>query len=83
MVFLRLSRDSLPPDELKRYETQYKYIRQICTLYEEDPSNFGQLFTLIQEVRAFPVEYVPLATASANRKSDPYISASLFRLMSF
>jgi hypothetical protein len=40
----------LPPEELKRYETQYKYIRQICALYEDEPNNFGQLFSLIQEV---------------------------------
>lgn len=45
-------RESLPAEELQRYEAQYKYIRQICALYEDDPGNFGKLFSLIQEVRA-------------------------------
>lgn len=47
---LCLGRNTLPPEELERYEAQYKYIRQICALYEDDPNNFSQLFALIQEV---------------------------------
>ena len=44
-------RETLPKDEVARYEAQYRYIRQICALYEDDPGNFNKLFSLIQEVR--------------------------------
>ena len=44
-------RESLPAGEVQRYEAQYKFIQQICALYEEEPNDFGRLFTLIQEVR--------------------------------
>lgn len=43
-------RDKLQKEDLHRFELQYSYIRQICALYEDDPSNFGKLFSLIQEV---------------------------------
>ena len=45
-----LHRESLPADEVQRYEAQYRFIQQICALYEEEPNDFGKLFTLIQEV---------------------------------
>ncbi|CAL8471380.1 g10922 [Coccomyxa elongata] len=51
-AWLAARRNTLPPEELKRYEAQYKYIRQICALYEDDPNNFSQLFALIQEMQA-------------------------------
>ena len=44
-------RESLPAGEVQRYEAQYRLIQQICALYEEEPNDFGRLFTLIQEVR--------------------------------
>ncbi len=44
-------RDSLPAGEVQRYEAQYRFIQQICALYEEEANDFGRLFTLIQEVR--------------------------------
>ena len=44
-------RESLPAGEVQRYEAQYRFIQQICALYEEEPNDFGKLFTLIQEVR--------------------------------
>lgn len=46
-----LRRESLPAGEVQRYEAQYRFIQQICALYEEEPNEFGKLFTLIQEVR--------------------------------
>lgn len=45
-----LRRESLPAGEVQRYEAQYRFIQQICALYEEEPNDFGKLFTLIQEV---------------------------------
>ena len=45
-----MRRESLPAGEVQRYEAQYKFIQQICALYEEEPNDFGKLFTLIQEV---------------------------------
>ena len=44
-------RESLPAGEVQRYEAQYRFIQQICALYEQEPNDFGKLFTLIQEVR--------------------------------
>ena len=44
-------RETLSAEDLGRYEAQYRYIRQICALYEDDPGNFNRLFGLIQEVR--------------------------------
>ena len=46
-----LHRESLPAGEVQRYEAQYRFIQQICALYEEEPNDFGKLFTLIQEVK--------------------------------
>ena len=50
MPNLALCRETLPQEEVARYEAQYRYIRQICSLYEEDPGNFNRLFSLIQQV---------------------------------
>ncbi|CAL5228334.1 g11443 [Coccomyxa viridis] len=50
--WLAAHRDSLPAGEVQRYEAQYRFIQQICALYEEEANDFGRLFTLIQEMQA-------------------------------
>ncbi|CAK0785827.1 hypothetical protein CVIRNUC_009039 [Coccomyxa viridis] len=51
-TWLATHRESLPAGEVQRYEAQYRFIQQICALYEEEPNDFGKLFTLIQEMQA-------------------------------
>jgi hypothetical protein len=44
-------RGELPPAEVARYEEQQRYIGRIVALYQSDPDNFAELFSLIQQAR--------------------------------
>lgn len=50
MDFPAWSRGSLGVEEMNQYEEQFKHIQKILTIYENDPENFGELFTALQEV---------------------------------
>lgn len=45
------ARAELPAAELARYEEQQRYIARIVALYQRDPDNFSELFSLIQQAR--------------------------------
>lgn len=45
------ARAELPSAELARYEEQQRYIARIVALYQSDPDNFSELFSLIQQAR--------------------------------
>ncbi|KAK9840750.1 hypothetical protein WJX81_002254 [Elliptochloris bilobata] len=51
-AWLDAHRAELPPAELARYEAQQRYIARIVAVYQRDPDNFAELFSLIQQMQA-------------------------------
>ncbi len=49
-AWLQSHRDTLPSEELARYEKQYDIITKICALYDQPSPDFTLLVGLLQEV---------------------------------
>eukprot|EP00955_Chlamydomonas_euryale_P112120 366112-Chlamydomonas_euryale.AAC.26 len=51
--WLEQHRESLSADELQRYTAQYGSIQAVCKQYEDDPSEFQRLVSLIQQMQTY------------------------------
>lgn len=49
--WLEEHKGSLDSEEYATYTRQYKYIQEICGIYESDPDNFNGLMALLQEMQ--------------------------------
>jgi peroxin-19 len=49
--WLAKQRGVLPEEELTKYEEQYRYIQEVCALYEAEPTDFEKVVEAMQKVR--------------------------------